>query len=121
MHRSQGALVPNNDWTIYVPTTPNKTDWKPLNERVNVDEDKCPTHPKGGAGSGSCAPAPPPTPAVPLPYEAVGSVDVGTGESSIFMFNGQRWVCATCTPAAHTCVREFIAIRVGGLVGGWTQ
>lgn len=30
--------------------------------------------------------------ATPLPYEAIGSVDVGTLESSIFLFNGQRWV-----------------------------
>mmetsp|Transcript_1515 Transcript_1515/g.3944 ORF Transcript_1515/g.3944 Transcript_1515/m.3944 type:complete len:359 (+) Transcript_1515:48-1124(+) len=30
--------------------------------------------------------------ATPLPYEALGSIDVGTGESSIFLFNGTRYL-----------------------------
>ena len=35
---------------------------------------------------------PPPQPASHLPYQALGSVDVGTGESSIFLFNGTRYL-----------------------------
>jgi hypothetical protein len=51
----KGALVPNKDWTIYVPTSPNKSAYKPLGQKVNVDEGKCPTHPQKAA-SWFCAP-----------------------------------------------------------------
>lgn len=63
-----------------IPVGGNKSNWTPLGQRVNVDEAKCPTHPSHGAGR--CQPAPPTAPPPPLPYEALGSVDVGTGESS---------------------------------------
>ena len=32
------------------------------------------------------------TPPTPLPYEALGSIDVGTGESSIFLFKGTHYL-----------------------------
>ena len=83
------ALVPNDDWEIFVPTTAAKTAWKPLGQKVNVDEAKCASHPKSGGGQ--CSASPPP-PAKPLPYEALGAVDVGTLESSIFMLNGTRYL-----------------------------
>lgn len=82
------ALVPNNDWEIFVPTTAAKSVWKPLGQKVNVDESKCTIHPKNAAGH--CGPPPPPP--APLPYEAVGALDVGTLETSIFMLNGTRYI-----------------------------
>jgi hypothetical protein len=75
-----------------------KAAWVPLGKKVNVDEDKCATHPKGAKSSGTCGPAPPPAPPQPplpplkLPYEAIGAVDVATLETSIFMLNGTRYI-----------------------------
>ena len=82
------ALVPNNDWTIYVPNGTEANGWKALHEHMNVDESKCASHPRDGTSTGDCSSPPPPS----YPYEALGSVDVGTGESSIFMFNSTRYL-----------------------------
>jgi hypothetical protein len=84
------ALVPNHDWTVFVPTSAAKAAWVPLGKKVNIDEARCATHPK--AAGGSCGPPPPPVPPRELPYEALGAVDVGTLETSIFMLNGTRYI-----------------------------
>lgn len=83
------ALVPNQDWKIYVPATATKSAWKPLGQKVNVDEAKCATHPRVTSGRCDASPSVPPR---PLPYEALGTVDVGTLETSIFMLNGTRYI-----------------------------
>ena len=84
------ALVPNNDWQIFVPTSAAKAAWQPLGKRANIDEAKCAVHPKRGGGY--CGGGPPPPPPRALPYEALGAVDVGTLETSIFMLNGTRYI-----------------------------
>ena len=99
LHGCANALVPNNDWTVYVPSngTAQVVRWTALSGHVNVDEGKCKVHPQGNGRSGQCShspapPAPPPAPPGNFSYRAVGSVDVGTGESSIFMFNNTRYL-----------------------------
>lgn len=92
------ALVPNWDWTIYVPTDPTKRAFKPLEKKVNVDEAKCAVHPKSAQGhcQSSPSPSPPhahPVPApTPRPYESIGSIDVGTLENTIFWWHNNTYV-----------------------------
>ena len=81
------ALVPNKDWSIYIPVNGNKSIWRPLGQQVNVDEAKCASHPTGPI-TGTCDSVP----AEPLPYEALGAIDVGTYETSIFLFNNTRYI-----------------------------
>ena len=91
------ALTPNDDWRIFMPSNPSKTAWQPVPGHNNVNEKKCKNHPSG-KNSGNCkyvpppAPPPPPMPPTPLPYKALGSIDVGTGESSIFLFKGTHYL-----------------------------
>eukprot|EP00662_Eupelagonemidae_sp_cell21_P052985 gene52985-16176_t len=66
------ATVANNDWTIYLPGT------------RNVDESACRSHPT--VMEHRCAAPPPPAPA--RSYDVLGSIDVGTLETSIFLWDG---------------------------------
>ena len=104
------ALVPNNDWIIYVhtnataanqhPATVAATKWAPLPGEINVDEAMCPTHPQDGGLHVCASPGPPPPPhthpvppPVPgRPYEQVGSIDVGTLENTIFWWANATYV-----------------------------
>ncbi len=94
------ALVPNLDWTIFVPTDATKRAFTPLGKKVNVDEAKCAVHPTTTQGhcqsSPSPAPSPPhghPVPApTPRPYESIGSIDVGTLENTIFWWGNKTYV-----------------------------
>ena len=89
------AQIPNQDWTIFVPASAAKKAWRALGKAVNIDEGKCSVHPKhtsGHCGSAPPQPPAPPVPPLPLPYEALGAIDVGTLETSIFMFNGTRYI-----------------------------
>ena len=57
------ALVPNTDWSIFVPASAAKTSWKPLGKKVNIDDGKCAIRvKKSGSWSGSCGWAPAPSP-----------------------------------------------------------
>lgn len=99
---TKGALVANSDWTIYVPTDAKKSAFKPLGQKVNVDEDECPApHPKVQRWRCSSSPSPSPKPPpkshpVPAPtarpYENIGSIDVLTLENTIFWWANKTYV-----------------------------
>lgn len=92
------ALVPNLDWTIYVPTDATKHAFKPLGKKVNVDEAKCAEHPKTTQGHCQSSPSRPPTHGHPVPapsprpYDSIGSIDVGTLENTIFWWRNKTYV-----------------------------
>ena len=108
------ALVPNLDWTIYVPLDPTKHAFKPLGKKVNVDEAKCDVHPTT-TGEGRCQSSPSPVPSPPhghpvpapspRPYDSIGSIDVGTLENTIFWWRNRTYVLENigCNYSEHRC------------------
>jgi len=71
LHGCSDALVPNNDWTVYVLS--NTSEWQVLARDSNVDESQCKVHPTGVI-SGTCSPPAPPTAHCP-PAEAACAAD----------------------------------------------
>ena len=55
---TKAALYPNLDWAIFVPTDASKSVFKPLGQKVNVNEAKCASHPMNNT-EGLCHQPPP--------------------------------------------------------------
>jgi len=79
---------------LFMSRNPDPPRYKQLPGQVNVEESKCSVHPSSGALScpSPAPPVPPPPPPTPLLFEAMGSIDVGTLENSLFEWNGTLYL-----------------------------
>ena len=90
---NDAALVPNDDWEIFVPTSAAKVAWKPLGRKVNVDEAKCAAHPTTPRSS-LCG-SPPPLPPAPPPCALSRSEPSCNSTAGCFWDGRHGGVCKT--------------------------